>query len=173
MTDLAYVFDGWSGYNESLVRAMQGLTIDQLRFRGPSKMRSIEEVAWHIADGRVEWFARMDAPGAAELFDRVCAREEKVPENADASQLCAWLEETWKIVEGVLNKWSIESLTQSFRQPYGDKVYAVSRQWVIFRILLHDVHHGGQISELLTMQGLEPEELTLLGGHIVFPPETN
>jgi hypothetical protein len=46
----------------------------------------------------------------------------------------------------------------------------VSRQWTIWRILTHDVHHGGQLALMLGTQGIPVFELGDLFGHITLPP---
>jgi uncharacterized damage-inducible protein DinB len=74
------------------------------------------------------------------------------------------------MVAETLGQWTVENLTVTYRQPYQGKIYAVSRQWTIWRIMAHDIHHGGQLSELLAIQGIEPTELTGLGGHLTEPP---
>jgi uncharacterized damage-inducible protein DinB len=74
------------------------------------------------------------------------------------------------MVAATLDQLTVDDLPATYEQPYQGKVYAVSRQWVIWRIMCHDIHHGGQLSELLAMQGIEPTELTLLGGHLTEPP---
>jgi uncharacterized damage-inducible protein DinB len=51
-----------------------------------------------------------------------------------------------------------------------EKAVAISRQWTIWRILSHDIHHGGQIALMLGMQGIEAFELSGLFGHITLPP---
>jgi uncharacterized damage-inducible protein DinB len=165
---LQYVYDGWDGYHRSIVSAVAPLTPEQLDFRGAAGMRSVRELAWHIADGRVSWFSRLEAPGATVLESEIQDREGLA---GDAASLVAWLERTWQMVEATLAQWTVDDLPTTYRQPYQGKVYAVSRQWVIWRIMCHDIHHGGQLSELLAMQGIEPLELTLLGGHLTEPPE--
>jgi uncharacterized damage-inducible protein DinB len=130
-------------------------------------MRSVGELALHIADGRVDWFRRIDAPTSLELRTEVDTR--KVAP-ASAQELVAWLEKTWVMVGATLAKWTVDDLAATYNHPYQGKVYAVSRQWTIWRILAHDIHHGGQLSELLAMQGVVPLELTLLGGHLTEPP---
>lgn len=159
MQDLEFVLDGWDGYHQSIVDAIRDLNAEQLAFRGAPDMRSVGEVAWHIADGRVDWFNRMGVPEADELS------------KVEKGDLVSWLDRTWQMVAKVLKAWSIEDLKVTFEQPYQGKVFAVSRQWVIWRIMCHDIHHGGQLSELLAMQGIEPLNLTLLGGHMTEPPE--
>jgi len=168
--DLNYVYEGWKGFNQSIVNAVAGLTPEQLAFRATPDMRSVEEVAWHIADGRVDWFRRIDAPGSAELTESIAAREGKIPANYSADELVTWLNRTYRMVEETLAQWTVDDLAVSFHHPYAGKIYAVSRQWVIWRIMAHDIYHGGQLSEILAIEGIEPTELTWLGGHLTEPP---
>lgn len=164
---LSFVYDGWDGYQESLVSAIKDLTPDQLTFRAVEGMNSVGELALHIADGRVEWFRRMGAPLSAELWVEISSR---AAPPSDGPHLAAWLNQTWRMVEETLSQWSTEDLSKTYEHVYQGKTYAVSRQWTIWRILTHDVHHGGQLSELLAIQGIEPMKLTLLGGHLAEPP---
>jgi uncharacterized damage-inducible protein DinB len=165
---LAYVYDGWDGYHRSIVNAVAPLTVEQLAFKGSPDMRSVGELALHIADGRVDWFRRIGAPGAGQLWDEMESRPLFPVSNP--AKLVEWLERTWRMVAAGLAQWTIEDLAFTYEQPYQGKVYAVSRQWTIWRIMAHDIHHGGQLSELLAMQGILPVDLTLLGGHLTEPP---
>lgn len=167
-TSLRFVYNGWDGYNRALVLATGPLTQDQLAFRVGSDMRAVGELIWHIASGRVDWFKRIDAPGSSEL-ERQIAERNASGEVLTAPELVDWLNRTWKMVEATLDQWTVDDLSVTFRHPYQGKTYAVSRQWVIWRILLHDVHHGGQLSEVLAAEGIEPLELTWLGGHLTEP----
>jgi len=167
---LSFVYEGWEGFNRSIVNAVAELTSEQLAFRATPDMRSAEEVAWHIADGRVDWFIRLDAPGSSELAATIKARDGKPPVDYTNADLVAWLNRTYEMVEATLAQWTVDDLDVTFEQPYQGKVYAVSRQWVIWRIMAHDIYHGGQLSEILAMQGVVPLELTLLGGHLTEPP---
>jgi len=165
---LTFVYDGWDGYHRSIVNAVAPLTSEQLAFRGNSDLRSVGELALHIADGRVDWFRRIDAPLSKHLWSEIESRV--VFPTEDASKLVAWLNKTWEMVQATLDQWSTEDLAVSYNHPYQGKVFAVSRQWTIWRIMAHDIHHGGQLSELLATEGIVPFELTLLGGHLTEPP---
>lgn len=165
---LTFVYNGWDGYQRSLVEAIRPLNAEQLAFRAAPPMRSVGELAWHIAAGRVDWFKRINPAGCAELEPEI-ARRGAASEPFSAEELVGWLERTWAMVEATLRQWTVDDLTATFEQPYQGKVYAVSRHWVIWRILTHDVHHGGQLSEILAIQGIEPPELTWLGGHLTEP----
>ncbi len=67
---LSRVFDGWEGYNTSLVHAIQPLTQAQLTWRPAEHLRTVGDLAGHIAFGRIGWFARMPAPGSLELMKK-------------------------------------------------------------------------------------------------------
>jgi uncharacterized damage-inducible protein DinB len=138
--------------------------------------RSVGDVAAHIAFGRIDWFHRMGAPGSAELAERVAAFSrpggDLSPESGiaeDAAELVRWLETSWQMVEKTLRQLTITDLTKTFLQPYQGKTYAVSRQWTIWRIMAHDIHHGGQLTAMLYAQGVELLELGYLGGHLTEP----
>jgi hypothetical protein len=49
-------------------------------------------------------------------------------------------------------------------------MYLVSWQWTIWRILAHNLHHGGEISLELGMQGIQIPELGDQGGHLTELP---
>lgn len=49
-------------------------------------------------------------------------------------------------------------------------MYLVSYQWIIWRILTYDVHHGGELPLILGMQGIRSPELGDQGDHINWTP---
>lgn len=172
---LMTVFSGWDGYHRSLVSAIAPLTQEQLRFRLANDRRSVGEIAAHIAFGRLDWFHRMSASGTDKLVEQAAPWwqpwSEISPDIEDSpTEIIHWLEVTWQMIETNLTQWTVEDLSWTYRQPYGGKVYAVSRQWVIWRIMAHDIHHGGQLSILLAAQGIDLPELGDNGGHIVEVP---
>jgi len=166
---LKIIFDGWDGYNTSIIRAVEGLTSDQLAFRAVDAMRSVGELATHIAFGRIDWFPRMNAPGSVDLA-REAASISQADVAGDAVEIVRWLENTWSMIDEILSTWTVEDLSVTYEHEYWGNVYAVSRQWTLWRIMAHDIHHGGQLSELLSMQGIAAPELVDLGGHITEPP---
>jgi uncharacterized damage-inducible protein DinB len=70
------------------------------------------------------------------------------------------------MIEETLTQWSVADLEQTYRLTYRGITYAISRQWTLWRILSHDMHHGGQLSMLLYMQGIDLPELGDRGGHL-------
>ena len=167
---LAVLWDGWDGYQTSIMHAIEPLTQDQLVWRPQPNLRSVGEVAAHIAFGRIGWFARMPAPGSVELAQEAAALggEKAVTENH--TQILHWLDVSWKMVAATLQAWTVDDLARSYRFTYHGQVYAISYQWTIWRILTHDVHHGGELALMLGIQGVSLPELGDLFGHLATPP---
>jgi uncharacterized damage-inducible protein DinB len=177
---LISVYEGWDGYQTSLVHAIESLTPAQLAWRPTPRHRSVGELARHISLGRITWFVRMNAPGSAELASQIQEWEQDdegnryVVESAiaiteQADKLIHWLEITWQMIDSTLKNWTVADLAQSYRHTWNGDTYDVSRQWTIWRIMAHDIHHGGELSLMLGMQGIEAFELSALGGHITLP----
>ena len=175
------VYKGWEGHQTSLVHAIAPLTREQLLWRPAEHLQSVGELARHISLGRISWFNRMDAPGCAALAATIDTWEEDrdgnlhivetaVPIAEDTQALVHWLELTGEMVATTLKTWRVSDLTTNYRHTWNGDVYAISRQWTIWRILSHDIHHGGQIALMLGMQGIEAFELSDLFGHITLPP---
>jgi hypothetical protein len=57
-----------------------------------------------------------------------------------------WLELSWQMIETTLNTWTVADLAQTYRHIREGKIYTVTRQWTIWRVLSHDLHHGGQLA---------------------------
>ena len=72
------VFEGWEGYRQSIIHAVAPLTPEQLIWRPAAHLRSVGELARHIALGPIAWFLWMGAPGSDELAARITASVEDV-----------------------------------------------------------------------------------------------
>jgi uncharacterized damage-inducible protein DinB len=188
---LMSIFEGWDGHQLALVRAITPLTPEQLTWRPAPHLRSVGELISHIALARLYWSHNMGAPGSAELarqiapwegdkantenltefrrwFDAIARQEEAIVENP--AELLRWLEASWQVIETTLTTWTVADLARTYRHLYQGKMYAVSRQWVIWRIMSHDLHHGGQLSILLGLQGIDIPDLGDQGGHLTELP---
>ena len=181
MNSLANLYDGWNGYQTSLVHAIAPLLPQQLAWRPGTNLRSVGELVRHISLGRLIWFTRMDAPGSSELASQINAWEKDsdgnryIVEDAiaiteQAAELVLWLDATWQMIEKTLESWKVSDLVKFFRYTWNGETYAISHQWTIYRIMAHDIHHGGELSLMLGMRGIAAFELSDLGGHIVLPP---
>jgi len=180
MSTVGDIFNGWSGYQTSLLHAIEPLTAGQLVWQPAPGVRSLGGVIRHLSLGRINWLARISAPG----IEEVCAQvprwftdsdgarhvvEDAVPSD-DNQILTRWLKLSWSPLQRILEEWTIESLFQTYLHIFRGTRYEVSNQWTLWRILSHDMHHGGQIAMMLACQNIPAFELRGLGGHIVTPP---
>ncbi len=168
-SSLMSVYEGWDGYQVSLVRAIAPLSVEHLAYRPAPHLRSAGEIASHISLGRIQWFHRMHAPGSEEIASQAAAWEPEKAIVENSAELVRRLEATWRMIENSLTHWTVADLAQTYLQSYQGKTYAVSRQWVIWRIMAHDIHHGGEIAVTLGMQGIALPELGDFGGHLTQP----
>ena len=170
MNRLSVVFEGWDGYQTSILHAVEPLSPAQLAWRPAPNQRSVGELASHIAIGRVNWFVRMDAPHSRELAGKAAALASEYALADNRDEIVTWLKASWQMIADTLEQWTVNDLARTYRHEYYGKVYAVSYQWTIWRILTHDVHHGGELALMLGMQGIPVPELGDLFGHLTEPP---
>ncbi len=163
-------YDGWDTYQSSLVSSIAPLLPEQLAWRPAPHLRSAGQIAAHISAGRIQWFHRMDAPGSSEMATQVGTLRSEEAIATNPRELVRWLESSWRMIENTLRLWTVDDLAQTYRQSYQGKTYQISHQWTIWRILAHDLHHGGELAVTLGMQGIPLPQLGDLGGHLTQPP---
>ena len=156
------VYQGWENYQELLVKALTPLTPDQLALRPASHLRSIGENVRHIVGARVRWCQQVlelrqgdEALAALGRWDRRDAPERS------AAELVSGLRDSWQVLREALQQWTPADLTVSFpnteREPGEPERF--TRQWVIWHLIEHDLHHGGEISQLLGIHHLAAPDL--------------
>jgi uncharacterized damage-inducible protein DinB len=156
---LALCYKGWDGYQEHLVRASASLTPEQLGLHAAPYLRSLGEQLAHIVAVRARWL-RLDLhEGGAEL-DALMSWDgwtlddgQKIPPDRSAAELVGGLETTWHVIQPALQRWTIADLAEVFLPSFpGEESF--TRQFVIWHLIEHDLHHGGELSFLLGMHGL-------------------
>jgi uncharacterized damage-inducible protein DinB len=167
---LMVVYNGWDGYQLSLVRAVAPRSPEQLRWHPPTHLRSAGEIVRHICAGRVEWFQRTFGSEATTAASRVAAWRPEEQIEHDADELVHGLKDSWQMIADALSRWSVADLAQTFPLSYRGQLYALPRQWILWRIMAHDLHHGGELAVTLGLQGITLPELGDEGGHLTAPP---
>jgi uncharacterized damage-inducible protein DinB len=184
---LKTVYEGWDSHQQALMHAVTPLTPEQLAWRLSPNLGTVNELIAHIAGARLWWFYKMSAPGSARLARQIAPWAGETFNAGDSNELnrwieaneqweepltktpgesIKWLESTWQMIETTLDTWTVADLAQTFRHFREGKIYAVTRQWTIWRVMSHDLHHGGQLALMLGQQGLEVPELGDRGGHL-------
>ncbi|HWQ11652.1 MAG TPA: DinB family protein [Roseiflexaceae bacterium] len=151
-TSLATFYKGWDRYQEHLVRAVAPLSAEQLAMSPAPHLRSIGVLVAHIIAARVWWFHYVLGEGGDDLASLATWDDDDQPART-ADELVRGLEATWQVIWTALERWTPADLVQIFPRPRApERTY--SRQWIIWHVIEHDVHHGGELSYALGMHGV-------------------
>ena len=163
----------WKAYQDHLATAMARLSADQLALRAAPNLRSVGENVLHIIGCRVHWFTEfLGEDGGAEMqayarwneaalgapyasWDEVGLAIGALPPTGD--ELAQGLDYTWRFMIDCLARWGRDGMEQTFPDEEDGKPIEVSRAWVVWHVLEHDLHHGGEISLTLGMHGIDAE----------------
>jgi uncharacterized damage-inducible protein DinB len=155
---LAPFYKGWDVYQEQLVKAIGPLTQEQLELRSAPHMWSVGMLTRHIIAARASWFHGRMGVGGEEMVE-LNEWDEEAQERHSASELVAGLEATWAMIETALESWTPEDLDREFPHPTRQDRPPRSRQWIIWHVFEHDMHHGGELSLTLGMYGVPALDL--------------
>ena len=166
MTDQSFslitFYQGWKNYQCSLVEIIAPLSFSQLASPVAPHHWTIGMVAQHMVSDRVWWFHGWLGQGSADLAPIIHWNpgDEEEQTTHDATELVAAFESTWKMIEDALAHWIPTDLSYVVPQPAflseGErKVFVnLTRQWIIWHVLEHEIHHGGELSLALGGLGL-------------------
>src|SRR6266581_391422 len=150
-------------YLQGVSTALARLTPEQLALRAAPNLRSIEELAHHIIAVRAGWFHYQLEEGGEELRAFTTWGEpESSPRSAE--ELVSGLEHTWRVIQDVLGRYTLADLRSTVQDEWNGKIHDLSRGWVLWHVLQHDLHHGGEIAYSLGMHGLAAPSNTDLYG---------
>ncbi len=157
---LTSFYAGWDVYQQHLVAAIAPLTSEQLALRSSPQNWSVGMIVTHIVATRVGWFHMWMGAGNAELAALGEWDEDGQPTRS-AAELVTGLEMSWQMIQNALAHWTPADLAQTFKYPYPGKENRSqrSRQWIIWHVLEHDIHHGGELSSILGAHGLAAVDL--------------
>ena len=150
---LASLYKGWDIYQEQLVKAVSPLAAEQLALRAAPKLRSIGMIAAHIVGARVRWFHRLMGEGSVDIHLLGIWDRPEAPVRS-AAELVEGLEDSWQLIQNSLAHWTLADLDHVFEGRYEGEEYSFTRQWIIWHVIEHDLHHGGEISLTLGAHGL-------------------
>jgi uncharacterized damage-inducible protein DinB len=171
---LTTFYGAWHAYQERLTAALAPLTAEQLALRAAPNLRSIRETALHLVGCRLHWFTEfLGEDGGEELRAYASWNEVALgaPYPSDhalalalgapvptAGELAQGLDRSWRFMAECLALWEEADLQRTFPDQWDDGTpVEVSRAWVVWHVLEHDLHHGGELSLTLGMNGLPTE----------------
>lgn len=134
----------WRHNAEGTLRVIRAMTTDALNQAPTEGFRTLGKTAWHLVTTIPEM---MNQTG---LEVKTVSKEHKMPATAEgiAKQYEAASEE---LLSQVKSKWTDQSLGQE------DEMYGQTwkKGMTVHALLMHDVHHRGQMTTLLRMAGLK------------------
>ncbi len=151
------IYDGWEVYQNKLIKALAPLTPEQLALAASPSLRSIGRIAAHMIGARARWFYQLLGEGGPEI--RVLTRiDRRGAPDRTADELVQGLQTTWQFMTEARKHWTQEQWEQTYPGEKGEPEL-LTRSWVIWHLLEHDLHHGGEISLTLGMHGLKAPNL--------------
>lgn len=155
---LTFFIQGWQNYQHQLSIALARLSPEQLALRAAPGLRSIDELARHIIAVRAGWFHYTLEEGD-ENFGAFSAwaEPESLPRSAD--ELVSGLEKTWQAMQEALERYTLADLQSLVEDEWEGQIYTYTRAWVIWHVIEHDLHHGGEIAYSLGMHGLTAPDI--------------
>jgi uncharacterized damage-inducible protein DinB len=160
------IISGWDEYQQNLVSAVSPLTPEQLGLRAAPQLRTIGELVAHIVVARVGWFHFGLGEGGKEIerFSGQWAQENTLA--GSAAQLVEGLSASWELIRTTLKTWSAADLHGEAPTSYQGKPYLLPRQFIVWHLIEHDIHHGGELFFTLGMHQLATPPVGVVTGHI-------
>ena len=166
---LTAIYEGWAEHQRQLLGVIGPLNDEQLLLRPAAGQWAVWQLASNMAGGRAYWFHDILGEGEAAVRDMFRVEQSTVPglplEDAgweddedhprSAAELVVAFERTWEMVEDCLWRWTADDLDVEFARIRADGTTQTStRGWVIWHLIEHEGHHGGEISITLRMHGV-------------------
>jgi uncharacterized damage-inducible protein DinB len=150
---LTRFYASWKEYQDHIKDAVAPLTAEQLALRAAPGLRSIGENAAHIIGCRVGWFTYTLGEDAGADLKAVRWDEPGGPARS-AAELVQGLDRTWQLMADRLVRWSPAEMQETFPDDWNGTIVHLSRAWIVWHLIEHDLHHGGEISLTLGMHGI-------------------
>jgi uncharacterized damage-inducible protein DinB len=155
---LAMMSEGWHTYQNRLCEALAPLSLDQLALCAAPDLRSIDELACHIIAVRADWFHEVLGEGG-EDFGAFSQWDLPDSPPRQASELVSGLEATWQAMQEALARFTPADLQENIQNEHQGKTYTFTRGWIVWHVIEHDLHHGGEIAYSLGMHGLKAPDI--------------
>jgi uncharacterized damage-inducible protein DinB len=155
VTQVSVSIEWWQAYQDLLKRAISPLTADQLALRLGAQ-RSAGEIAAHIVTVRAWYLKGVMGEGGPEMEALLGWDKPDAPPRTSAELLTA-IDQTWALLNDCLARWTADDLRETFFLDWRGR--HESRGWIVWHMLEHEIHHGGELSFTLGSFGLRGVEV--------------
>ncbi len=155
---LTTFYTSWKAYQDHIKGALAPLTAEQLELRTAPHLRSIGENALHLIGCRAYWFTDFLGEDGGEEMKVYAGWNEVALELGapipTAAEMVQALDRTWQLMADCLARWSPADMRQTLPDDWDGQPVDLSRAWVVWHVMEHDLHHDGELSLTLGMHGL-------------------
>ena len=95
----------------------------------------------------------------ADVLPYNCPGDDDLEHVLSARDLVAALDSTFRIIEGCLDRWTLDMLDEELRRPEWDDSSVHTRGSVIQRVFSHDVYHCADLNGTLGAAGVPQIDL--------------
>ena len=155
---LDVIYENWRSYHEKLRDCIAPLTNEQLIIQPAAHMWPLGQIVQHIISVRAGWFSGT-LQDENETMTGYMAWGQRDSPTRSAVEMVRGLDGTWTFIESRLQRWTPDDCAKTFPDEWNGQVYHVSRSWVIYHVMEHDLHHGGEVSLILGINGLRTLDL--------------
>ena len=153
----------WPQYNRRLRDLVATLTDEQLAIQPGPDLLPIWATVGHTAAMRVYWLCDVVGEWGKETtpFDDGVASDwaDDLDHPHSAAELAGALDSTFAIVDGCLDRWTFDMLTDEIERTYAGTVSTHTRSSILQRLLTHEAWHAGELSQTLGINGLPQPDL--------------
>jgi hypothetical protein len=154
----------WPEYNRRLSDIVGKMNEQQLALRPAPDRWPLWATVGHTACQRVSWLCGFAAEPGAETTPfpdalHYCPGDEDLEHVLGAHELVKALDSTFRIVEGCLDRWTLDMLDETIRRQFGTEEWVYTRGSVVQRVFIHDVYHCAELNETFGRAGLPQIDL--------------
>ena len=157
-------FGTWPHYNQRLREAVASMTEQQLAIQPSPERWPVWATVGHTVCQRVFWLCDFAGEPGAETtrftnagFD--CPGDDDLEHVLSSQDLVQSVDDTFRIVDGCLDRWTIDMLDEVISHPEWGEDRRHTRGWVLQRVFSHDVYHCAELNETLSAAGLPQIDL--------------
>jgi len=163
-TPIRPAYDVWPEYNRRLRDVVAAMSEDQLAICPSPDRWPMWATVGHTACQRVFWLCDFAGEPGAETtpFTNAawdCPGDDDLDHVFDGEALAQALDASFRIVEGCLDRWTLDELNEEIVRRWGTEERVHARGWVLQRVFAHDVYHCAEVNETLGMAGLRQIDL--------------
>ena len=152
---LTTFYSNWKEYQDHIKAAIAPLTTEQLALEASPHLRTVGQLALHIIGCRAGWFTYTMGENWGDEGKTYAEWDARGASMRTPAEMVEAFERTWQGMADCLARWNDDDMRKTFEDDWGDgKIVHLSRAWIVYHVMEHDLHHGGELSLTLGMHGI-------------------